>query len=117
MKQKREKKSQCTKEHKINKVKIFFNRNVMLIVCVLLIMFALSGTAFASSADDLWSTITGEIEKWVGRLGGAIVFVGGIMFALGWKSEDAEQKSRGIQTVMAGGMVVALAAITSQFFT
>ena len=44
------------------------------------------------------------------------MFVGGIMFGLGWKSDDAEQKSRGISTIIAGAIVVAVAALTGTFF-
>ena len=31
------------------------------------------------------------------------------MFALGWQREDAEGKSRGLMTMMAGFMVIAIA--------
>ena len=44
------------------------------------------------------------------------MFVGGVMFGLGWKSDDAEQKSRGISTIVAGAIVTAVAAITGTFF-
>ena len=37
------------------------------------------------------------------------------MFALGWKSEDAEQKTRGIQTGVAGAMVAAIAGSANLF--
>ena len=38
------------------------------------------------------------------------MLVGGVMFALGWQREDAEGKTRGLQTLMAGAMVMALGA-------
>lgn len=38
------------------------------------------------------------------------------MDTLGWKSDDAEQKSRGISTIIAGAIVIAVAGMTSQFF-
>ena len=86
------------------------------LACMMLVAIILSGTAFASSADALWSTISNLIQTWVTRLGGVIMFVGGVMFGLGWKSDDAEQKSRGISTIIAGAIIVAIAALTSQFF-
>ncbi len=67
-------------------------------------------------AETMWSRLTETITLWVGRLGGVVIFVGGVMFALGWKSEDAEQKSRGISTIIAGAMVVAVSGLTSTFF-
>jgi uncharacterized membrane protein YecN with MAPEG domain len=72
--------------------------------------------AHASNADTLWTTIADLIKTWVTRLGGVVMFVGGVMFGLGWKSDDAEQKSRGISTIIAGAIVVAVAALTGTFF-
>lgn len=74
------------------------------------------GAPAGSGADAMWSTITGLIGTWVTRLGGVVMFVGGIMFGLGWKSDDAEQKSRGISTVISGAIVTALAALIGTFF-
>ncbi len=74
------------------------------------------GTTTASGADGLWNTISTLIQTWVTRLGGVVMFVGGVMFGLGWKSDDAEQKSRGVSTLIAGAIVVAVAQIAGQFF-
>lgn len=96
------------------KVGMFLNKQATTIACVMMIAIMMCGTAFA--ADALWQTIANLIQTWVTRLGGVVMFVGGIMFGLGWKSDDAEQKSRGISTIIAGAIVVAVAALTSQFF-
>lgn len=72
--------------------------------------------AGGDAAETLWTTLTALIGKWVLRLGGVVVFVGGVMFALGWKNDDAEQKTRGIQTVIAGAIVMALAGMVDIFF-
>lgn len=66
--------------------------------------------------DALWNTIAGLMETWVTRLGGVVMFVGGVMFGLGWKSDDAEQKSRGVSTLVGGAIVVAIAQLASTFF-
>ena len=95
-------------------VGMFLNKHLMQIACVMMIAVMMCGTAFA--ADALWNTIAGLIQTWVTRLGGVVMFVGGIMFGLGWKSDDAEQKSRGISTIIAGAIVVAVAALTGTFF-
>lgn len=100
--------------HSANK---FLNRHGMEIALMsLFLIFMVSRTVYAADAESMWTTITGLIEKWVGRLGGVVIFVGGVMFGLGWKSDDAEQKTKGIQTIIAGGIVVAVSAVASQFF-
>lgn len=75
-----------------------------------------AGKSGGGSEDALWKTITGLIKTWVTRLGGVVMFVGGIMFGLGWKSDDAEQKSRGVSTIIGGAIVTAIAQITGIFF-
>lgn len=94
----------------------FCNRYAGLLTLALLLGIMTMGTASAADADALWTTVSGLIETWVTRLGGVVMFVGGIMFGLGWKSDDAEQKSRGISTLVAGAIVVAVAGLTTTFF-
>ena len=43
------------------------------------------------------------------------MMVGGVMFAFGWQREDADGKTRGLQTLMAGAMVAAIGASPSIF--
>ena len=52
---------------------------------------------------------------WLVKIGGVIALVGGVMFALGWQREDAEGKSRGLMTLMAGFMLVAIAQSKNLF--
>ena len=104
------------KENKIAMFGSFLNKHMVLITLILVVGIMLMGIASAGSADTLWTTVADLIKKWVTRLGGVVMFVGGVMFGLGWKSDDAEQKSRGISTLIAGGIVVAVAALTGQFF-
>lgn len=98
------------------KVGKFLNKHAATITVVLVMTMMVSMTVFGANADTLWTTLSTEIQKWVNRLGAVIIFVGGIMFALGWKSDDAEQKSKGISTVIAGGLVIAIAQLTGTFF-
>lgn len=97
-----------------NAVSRKLNKNFAVVCAVAVMMMAMCMTAFG--ADALWSTISGLIQTWVTRLGGVIIFVGGILFGLGWKSDDAEQKSRGVSTIIAGAIVFALAELTGVFF-
>ena len=75
-----------------------------------------SPSATPADANDLWNTVADVIQTWVTRLGGVVCFVGGIMFAMGWKSDDAEQKSRGISTLVAGAMVMVIAGLAKTVF-
>ena len=42
------------------------------------------------------------------KIGGVVALIGAVMFALGWQRDDAEGKSRGLMTMMAGFMVIAI---------
>ena len=103
------------KESMTTKVGGFLYRNSMYIALALMCAMCMGSTVFA--VDALWNTLAGLIETWVTRLGAVVMLVGGVMFGLGWKSDDAEQKSRGISTIIAGAIVMAVAALTSTFFT
>ena len=98
------------------KVGKFLNRNMGTIVAVALVVVTICGTVYAGDADSMWTDIADTIKKWVTRLGGVVMFVGGVMFGLGWKNDDADAKTRGINTIVAGGIVTAVATITSSFF-
>lgn len=104
------------KENKATLVGTFLNKHIAVITCMLLMGIMVMSVASASEADTLWTTMSELIKTWVTRLGGVIMFVGGIMFGLGWKSDDADQKSRGISTIISGAIVIAMAALTSTFF-
>jgi len=92
----------------------FMNRHAATIAVCAVCTLMIAGQVFA--ADALWNTIADLIKTWVTRLGGVVMFVGGVMFGLGWKNDDADGKTRGINTIIAGAIVVAVAALTSQFF-
>lgn len=77
------------------------------------------GTAYATAeggdAKALWDKLFLEVETWVKRLGAMLMFLGGIMFAMGFKSDDAEQKSRGLSTAIAGALVIGIAVTIKEF--
>lgn len=73
-----------------------------------------------ASADDgssAWNSMVGIITPWITRLGGAVILIGGIMWGLGFKSEDAEAQTRGIRTLVAGAIVCAVGASSSTFLS
>lgn len=55
------------------------------------------------------------ICDWLQKIGGIVALVGGVIFALGWQREDAEGKSRGLMTLMAGFMLVAISQAPNIF--
>ena len=96
-------------------INMYISHNIHFVFVACLALLVISGTVFANP-ETLWNTISGLIGTWVTRLGAVVMFVGGIMFGLGWKNDDAEQKSRGISTLIAGAIVTAVAALTGTFF-
>lgn len=109
--------NKLTQNTKVQAVGKFFNKHMGKIMLCLMLTMMISSTVFAAAgADVLWTNLTTLIEKWVTRLGGVVMLIGGIMFGLGWKSDDAEQKSRGISTIIAGAIVIAVANLTTTFF-
>ena len=106
-----------TNNTKVQAVGKFLNKNMGKIMVCLMLTMMISSTVFAAAGVDvLWTNLTTLIEKWVTRLGGVVMLIGGVMFGLGWKSDDAEQKSRGISTIIAGAIVIAVANLTTTFF-
>lgn len=94
----------------------FLKKNWFTLLCMVIMLAMMAfAVAYADSADTMWETIKSTLTVWIKRLGGMVVFVGGIMFALGWKRDDADQKSQGISTVVAGAIVVAITAAIDSF--
>ncbi len=69
----------------------------------------LNNRVFAESNTGSIDSFINFACDWLTKIGGVIALVGGVMFALGWQREDAEGKSRGLMTLMAGFMLVAIA--------
>lgn len=112
------------KEQKKNPVSRFFSavnakrKKIMLTLTTMVTMSMMSAvTAFAAPADGGGGTVDGEaafnsvigfFADWIGRIGLVVAFVGGIMFALAIKNDDAEAKTRGLMTLASGFVVFAL---------
>ena len=78
------------------------------------LILAQSRVYAASNTDSIDGFITFACD-WLTKIGGVVALVGGVMFALGWQREDAEGKSRGLMTLMAGFMLVAIAQSKNLF--
>ena len=94
----------------------FVNRNSGMITLCLMLVLVMSSTVFADQADDMWALVAGLIQKWVTRLGLVIMFVGGVLFGIGWQSDDPSRKTQGIQSIVAGAIVIAVAQLVGTFF-
>ena len=106
---------------------LFFNKHAAHIALSLCAVFLLTATvAYATTAtttvgttttaDTMWNLIADEIKKWVTRLGGVAIFVGGVLFGLGWMQNDSREKIAGVSTIIAGGIVIAVAQLAGTFF-
>lgn len=113
------------KEQKKNPVSRVFSavnakrKKIMLTLTTMVTMSMLSTvTAFAAPADGggggtvdgeaAFNKVIGFFADWIGRIGLVVAFVGGIMFALAIKNDDAEAKTRGLMTLASGFVVFAL---------
>lgn len=68
-------------------------------------------TVFASEADEMLQQIEKILKDWIPKLGAMLVAVGGIQLAIGFKDEDTTGKTRGMQTIVGGAIVIAIAGI------
>lgn len=113
------------KEQKKNPVSRFFSavnakrKKIMLTLTTMVTMSMMStATAFAAPANSggggtvdgeaAFNKVIGFFADWIGRIGLVVAFVGGIMFALAIKNDDAEAKTRGLMTLASGFVVFAL---------
>lgn len=83
---------------------------------MLTVMLMTSVSAFADDAggtpavdgEAAFNSVIGFFATWIGRIGLVVAFVGGVMFALAIKNDDAEAKTRGLMTLASGFVVFAL---------
>lgn len=84
--------------------------------CCAMLTALLPTVAFAEeSGTSTVDTFIDFVCEWLKKIGAVVMMVGGVMFALGWQREDADGKTRGLQTLMAGGMVAAIGLSPSIF--
>lgn len=84
-------------------------------------------TAFASPAGpvmpaaprtegvDTFNTVVQFIVDWVARIGLVIGFVGAVQFAMGFKDDSADGKTRGLMCLASGFIVFAVAKAYDMF--
>lgn len=69
----------------------------------------------APTADSKWNAMISFILPWIQRLGGVVLLIGAIEFGLAFKNDDAEAKTKGMRTAIAGCIVIAIGLSSSTF--
>lgn len=81
-----------------------------------MLLYALfAPVGLAGAADAKWDAVVNFILPWIQRLGGIVVLIGAVEFGLAFKNDDAEGKTKGIRTVIAGCIVLAVGLSSSIF--
>lgn len=99
---------------KWNVMQMQFFRKIEL--CILMYA-ALAPVPGVGAAEAKWDAVMNFILPWIGRLGGAIALIGGVEFGIAFKSDDAEAKTRGMRTLLAGCIVIAVGLSSNIFLS
>lgn len=84
--------------------------NMMLTLCGM--------NAFAATGDEgveTFNTVVQFIVDWVARIGLVIGFIGAVQFAMGFKDDSADGKTRGLMCLASGFIVFAVAKAYDMF--
>ena len=93
----------------------------MMAVMMLSSMFGITAFAEAATTDgggdgvETFNTVVQFIVDWVARIGLVIGFIGAIQFALGFKDDSADGKTRGLMCLASGFIVFAVAKAYDMF--
>ena len=74
--------------------------------------------AFAATGDEgveTFNTVVQFIVDWVARIGLVIGFIGAVQFAMGFKDDSADGKTRGLMCLASGFIVFAVAKAYDMF--
>lgn len=85
---------------------------VLLVLPVVISMLTVTVSASGGAdAEGFIDSVIELLQTWIPRLGGMVVVVGGIQFGLGFKDDNADQKTRGMQCMIGGAIVAAIAKL------
>ncbi len=88
--------------------KIVASLTAMVMMSVMSAVTAFADNEGGVDGEAAFNEVVGFFATWLGRVGLVVAFVGGIMFALAIKNDDAEAKTRGLMTLASGFVVFAL---------
>jgi len=108
------------KNSKANKILKGFKKSVLALYSMAFVFAMSSITSFAASAapsgaEGKWDAAIGFITPWITRLGGAVMLIGAVEFGLAFKNDDAEGKTKGMRTLIAGAIVIAVGLSSGTF--
>lgn len=69
----------------------------------------------STGAEGSYQTVLNFFITWLRRIGAAVALIGGIMFGLAIKDNQADQKQAGLMTMVAGFIVVAICLAANMF--
>ena len=85
----------------------------MAMSCMGITCFAADGTS--SEGVETFNTVVEFIVDWVARIGFVIGFIGAVQFAMGFKDDSADGKTRGLMCLASGFIVFAVAKAYDMF--
>ncbi|MCJ8010144.1 hypothetical protein MUG84_00115 [Paenibacillus sp. KQZ6P-2] len=99
---------------------LYINKKTVLKTCSLIIgLLLVFNTVYAAPGDpvgmDKLDALIQVIATWLGRIGLIVAFFGAVQLALGFKSDDADGKIRGMKTLAAGFLVWGITQSLSLF--
>ena len=74
-----------------------------------------AGAGSGTEGVDTFNTVVQFIVDWVARIGLVIGFIGAIQFAMGFKDDSADGKTRGLMCLASGFIVFAVAKAYDMF--
>lgn len=107
-----------TAEQRERKTMRAVNRIAVGIMAVSMAVSSMTVTAFAAGGSegvDTFNTVVEFIVDWVARIGLVIGFIGAVQFAMGFKDDSADGKTRGLMCLASGFIVFAVAKAYDMF--
>ena len=92
-------------------------KNMGRILAVLAAVTMMSMVVGAATATNAFQNILRYIAGWTTYLGAAIAFFGAVQLAMGFRSDDAEGKNKGMRSMIAGFIVLAIGLSVNAFLS
>ena len=107
--------SELTPEQRDRKRARAVNRITAGFMAVMMMSSLFGITAFADDGVDTFNTVVEFIVDWMARIGLVIGFIGAVQFAMGFKDDSADGKTRGLMCLASGFIVFSVAKAYSMF--
>lgn len=108
-----------TAEQRERKIMRSVNRIATGIMAASMAMSCMGITCFAADGSsegvETFNTVVEFIVDWVARIGLVIGFIGAVQFAMGFKDDSADGKTRGLMCLASGFIVYAVAKAYDMF--